>query len=80
MKTIYQLLSEAIPTSDLHNHESDLYVPVNGTTIRVIRAYICDPETEMHGLPKTFVSEIGAEGLMFDIPLSFDPFWQEVMQ
>jgi hypothetical protein len=57
MKTIYQKLLEVIPASEMHNHYSDLYVPVNKVTKAVIQAYIDDNETLMTVWPETFQSQ-----------------------
>jgi hypothetical protein len=76
MKTIYQSLLETVPGLVMHNHYSDLYVPVNEETMRVIRAYVDDKNTNMDTMPKTFKSQIEGEGLMYDIPLSYDPYWR----
>jgi hypothetical protein len=68
MKTIYQQMVEAgVETS---NHESDLYVPVNPVTTKLINEY------KYKGNVKTFLNQI-TKTHWYDIPFAYDPFWEK---
>ena len=53
---------------EIDHHESDLYVPVNDVTQRIIEAY------EFKSNVQRFVSQIDRT-LWYDIPFAYDPFW-----
>jgi hypothetical protein len=70
--SLYQLMVAAGVQID--SHETDMYVPVNATTTKILKDY-----RERHKLPMTeyqiFVSQIDGKG-WYDLPFSFDPAWQ----
>jgi hypothetical protein len=67
-KSIYTLLTEA--KQEISSWQSDLYVPVNPVTIEIVNNY------KFKCNVKTFKSNIDGK-LMYDIPFSYDPFWQK---
>jgi hypothetical protein len=55
------------------NHCSDLYVPVNETTKEILNR----PEFALHKKNATiFQSEIKGEGLFYDIPFAYQPYYK----
>jgi len=73
MKSLYERMVEAgVETA---NHNSDLYVPVNDTTRKIIKEYNESVEPGHEVKPEVFVGKIDRE-LWFDIPFMFDPFWE----
>ncbi len=64
-ESLYQeCLRRGIPTA---NHASDLYIPVNATTTRLVAE---------HGKSvTTFVNQVEG-GLWYDVAFAFDPFWE----
>jgi len=64
-ETIYQeCIKRGIP---IHNHESDLYIPVNTETKELVKFY-------KQNMASCFVNQIEGN-LWYDIPFSYDPFW-----
>jgi len=75
-KTIYQLLKEA--NCNIDSYCSDLYCFVDDTSRAIIEQYKKDylAEYKINFGVKTFKSNI--DGLLwYDIPLSFDPYWEK---
>ena len=65
--TIYQEMKEAgVPIS---SWQSDLYVPVNDVTRAIISRYEFKSNVTM------FTSNITGD-LCYDIPFSYDPYWE----
>lgn len=52
------------------NHESDLYVPVNEITKKIVEEY------QFRGNVSTFVSNIDGK-LWYDIPFAYLPYWDK---
>jgi hypothetical protein len=66
MATVYERMkAEGVETD---HHESDLYVPVNATTRKVLEAY------EYRENVTVFASQIDGK-LWYDIPFAYDPAW-----
>lgn len=82
--TLFQfLIANGVPETDMANHYSDLYVKVTPLSRDIIRAYslLNGPFPTLRGpvdMPNTFMSITG-EGLMYDIPFAYDPFWASKM-
>jgi len=68
MSQIYQQMKAA--GVEIDNHESDLYVPVNADTQKLITKY------RFRSNVTTFVNQIDGK-LWFDIPFAYTPFWEE---
>ena len=64
--SIYEKVIAAGITYD--NHESDLYIPVNPETRRIVFEYPYRTNVT------TFVSQIDGK-LWFDVPFAYTPFW-----
>jgi hypothetical protein len=52
----------------IESHYSDMYVPVNDLTTRLLRHYKCRSNVT------TFTNRVEG-GLWFDIPFAYDPFF-----
>jgi len=65
--TIYEQLKKA--GFDLSNHESDLYVKVTPESQKIINGY------KYKNNVTKFHSQIEGEGMYFEIPFAYDPFW-----
>jgi hypothetical protein len=66
--TIYEEMKAA--GVEIDNHESDMYVPNNETTRKIVEEY------EYKCNVTTFKSAIDGTPWL-DIPFSFDPWWDE---
>ena len=67
--SIYEQLKKAGFVLD--NHESDLYVKVTPESQKIVNDY------EFKSNVTKFHSQIEGEGMYFDIPFAFDPFWDK---
>lgn len=68
MKSIYQQMIDAeIPVAGYH---SDLYVPVNNETTRILAGY------QFHYNVTAFRNEIDGK-FWYDIPFAYDPYWEK---
>ena len=66
--TIYEKMKAA--GVEIHDHCSDLYVPVNDITRPIVEAY------KFKSNVTTFIDQV--TGLLsYDIPFEFDPYWIE---
>ena|GEM_PF-2530089 len=94
-KTLYRmLLDSGINECDIHNHYSDMYIPVTEASTAIIKAYVdtyqikeptfpCRGYRYLHwprGMPEAFQSQIPGEGLMYDIPFAYDPYWNSILK
>lgn len=66
--SIYTQMVEA--GVEIDNHESDLYVPRNETTIALLRQY------EFKQNCSYFINQINGD-TWIDIPFAYDPWWDE---
>lgn len=71
MKSLYERLTEAkVPTS---NWQSDLYFPVNDTTIEIVGQALQDGVIQSR--PGIFRSNVDGK-LTYEANFMFDPFWK----
>lgn len=68
MKPIYEQMVEA--GVEIASHETDLYVPVNETTMRILRDY------PFRSSVTAFTSQIDNKR-WFDIPFAYLPAWEQ---
>jgi hypothetical protein len=61
-----QVKASGIP---YHNHQSDLYIPVNETTKEMVKNY------KFKNNVTTFVNQVEG-GLWYDIPFAYSPYWE----
>lgn len=79
MPSIYAAMVEAgVPIS---NHYSDLYVPVNDTTIQIVQRYTQASKSDKCVRPSVsvFWSITDNHRQWFDIALAYDPYWEQRM-
>lgn len=70
--SLYTELTEAgIQTS---NHYSDLYFPVTDESAKILATY-----HKEKSIAKTFRSNIDGV-LCFEVPFSFDPYWEDKLK
>ncbi len=67
MKSIYEQVVEA--GIEYTNHESDLYVPINEQTKKLVDEYIFKNSVT------TFVDQVTGKP-SYDIPFAYDPWWK----
>lgn len=71
MSTFFNIYQELKDTGVMmHNHESDLYVPVTDATRAIIERY------EFKDSVTTFRSTL-IGGLWYDIPFAYLPYWEK---
>ena len=68
IKTIFQQVQEL--EIEFDNHESDLYIPVNKVTTRLIDVY------DFKQNVATFRNELNGKQ-WYDIPFAYDTFWKK---
>lgn len=75
MSLYTELRALGVPMS---NHESDLYVPVTDATTQLVRLSIASTTARpFRPVPGTVpVVEGCPNGLWWDIPFAFDPWWK----
>lgn len=65
--SIYQqCVAAGVPT---HNNSSDLYIPVNDVTTKLVQQY------QFRQLVSTFTNQVEG-GTWFSIPFAYEPFWE----
>lgn len=71
--TVYEQLQKVVPTEEMGNHESDLYVPVTDETTKIISTY------EYAENVSTFKDNISGR-LYYDVPFAYYPYWEELFE
>lgn len=77
--TLYQALVKEVPMEDIHNHYSDLYVKVSPKSTRILRNYVKENNLGSH-MYSMFKSNVEGEGLMWEVHLAYDPYWEECVK
>ena len=69
-----ELWNEIVKQNIPHDHhESDLYLPVNEQTEKLIADYDCKDRVDI------FVSQADGKA-WYELPFAYEPFWQECLK
>ena len=71
-RELYEALVAAMPADQIDHHESDLYVKVTDTSMKILHQ---SGLIRGHGYT-TFVDQI-TKTLWYDIAFCYSPFWEE---